>query len=476
MFFRQIFDPKLAQYSYMVGCQKTGETVVIDPMRDVQQYYDIAEQEKLTITAGADTHIHADYISGLRELAERGVKVYASDEGDADWKYEWLLNSKYKYELLKDGSTFMIGNIELKAIHTPGHTPEHLIFSVTDRGGGADKPMGIATGDFVFVGDVGRPDLLESAAGMKDVMKPSARTLYKSLEKFKSLPEYMQVWPGHGAGSACGKALGAVPKSTVGYELNFNASLKEASSEENFVNFILEGQPEPPLYFKQMKRDNKMGPPVLGGLPVPERTDTSRLRDFENNREVALIDTRGREAFMNGHLKGAIFSPLDKQFNTIAGSYITEEQPIYLVIDEENLVEAVRDLINVGLDNIKGYIPVAEYEKWLAENNAAVSIPHLHFEQDGDKLLSDDIHVLDVRKASEFSEGHLEGAQNIPHTRLLERINEVDSGGKTVYVHCSAGGRSAVAAALVQRFGHDVAYVDGEFDEWFKDKQTSVAG
>ena len=188
MFFQQIFEPKLAQYAYIIGCQKTGEALVIDPMRDVQQYYDIAEKEKLTITAAADTHIHADYISGLRELAERGVKVYASDEGDADWKYEWLIGSKYNHELMKDGFTFMIGNIEIKAIHTPGHTPEHLIFSVTDKGGGADKPMGIATGDFVFVGDVGRPDLLESAAGMKDVMKPSAKTLYKSIEKFKSMP------------------------------------------------------------------------------------------------------------------------------------------------------------------------------------------------------------------------------------------------------------------------------------------------
>jgi len=314
--------------------------------------------------------------------------------------------------------------------------------------------------------------LLESAAGMKDVMKPSARTLYKSLKIFKEMPEYMQVWPGHGAGSACGKALGAVPKSTVGYEMNFNASLKEASSEDNFVNFILEGQPEPPLYFKQMKRDNKMGPPVLGGLPIPGETDVSKLSGFEDNKEVALIDTRGREAFMQGHLKGAVFSPPDKQFNTITGSYVTEEQPIYLIIDKENLEEAVRDLINVGLDKIKGYIPVEKYEKWLRENDAAVSIPHMFVEQDSDRLFEDDAYILDVRKASEFSEGHLPGAKNIPHTRLLERIGEVQSNGKTVYVHCSGGGRSAVASALVQRYGHDVAYIDGNFDEWLKDRET----
>ncbi len=475
MFFRQIFEPKLAQYAYIVGCQKTGEAVIIDPMRDVRQYYDIAEKEKLQITTAVDTHIHADYISGLRELAERGVKVYASDEGDADWKYEWLIGSDYNYKLLKDGDSFMVGNIEIKAIHTPGHTPEHLIYSVTDKGGGADKPMGVTTGDFVFVGDVGRPDLLESAAGMKDVMKPSARTLFRSLEKFKTMPQYMQVWPGHGAGSACGKALGAVPNSTVGYEMRFNASLKEASTEDNFVNFILEGQPEPPLYFAQMKRDNKRGPKVLGELQIPDKFEASRLAEFAGNRDVALIDTRDRIPFMKGHLQGAIFSTLDKQFNTTAGSYVTEDQPIYLVIDEEHLEEAVRDLVNVGLDDIRGYIPVDEYEQWLTDNNAAVSIPHLNLLDDGHKLFEDGIHVLDVRKASEFADGHIEDAQNIPHTRLLDRIEEV-AHGKPVYIHCSAGGRSAVAAPLLQRYGHEVVYFDGEFDSWFNSaKKTTTS-
>jgi len=270
MYFKQFFDEKLAQYAYMVGCQANGTAVVIDPMRDIDQYIDHAAKQGLTITAAVDTHIHADYISGLREFAERGVKVYASDEGDKDWKYEWLIDSDYDYEFMTDGDEFKIGNITIKAWHTPGHTPEHLSYFITD-GAAADEPMGVATGDFVFVGDVGRPDLLESAAGQQDVMEPSARTLYKTVEQFKSMPEYMQVWPGHGAGSACGKALGAIPETTVGYELRYNNSLKSATSEDNFVNFILEGQPEPPLYFARMKRDNKIGPAVIGGLPKVNR-------------------------------------------------------------------------------------------------------------------------------------------------------------------------------------------------------------
>ncbi|MDI6400780.1 rhodanese-like domain-containing protein [Balneolaceae bacterium ANBcel3] len=466
MFFKQFFDPRLAQYAYMIGCQKTGEAVVIDPMRDIRPYLEVAEKEKLRITAAADTHIHADYISGLREFAERGVKVYGSDEGDKDWKYEWLMGSSYSYHLLKDEDVLTIGNIEIKALHTPGHTPEHLMFAVTDKGGGADTPMGVITGDFVFVGDVGRPDLLESAAGMKDVMKPSAKVLYQSLQKFRELPEFMKVWPGHGAGSACGKALGAVPDSTVGYELRFNQSLAHATSEDDFVDFILEGQPEPPLYFARMKRDNKLGPKVLGTLPEPKKMAADELAHMAGSLDVAVIDTRSREAFMNGHLEGALFSPMDKQFNTTAGSYVTEDQPIYLVIDEGDVEEAVTALIHVGLDDIRGYIPVHEYEKWIAENKAAQSIVHTNFKEAEEALKSGHEYVLDVRKASEFSEGHIEGALNIPHTRLLERIDEVKPDGNAVYVHCSAGGRSAVAAALVQRYGHDVVYIDGEYASW----------
>ncbi|MCB0294386.1 MAG: MBL fold metallo-hydrolase, partial [Calditrichaeota bacterium] len=170
MFFRMLYDDKLAQAAYVIGCQRTGEAVVIDPQRDVDRYINLAEKEELKITAVTETHIHADFLSGARELAERtGAKLYLSDEGDADWKYQWLHQKQgggsYHHQLLKDNDSFMIGNIELKVLHTPGHTPEHISFMVTDHGGGATEPMGIATGDFVFVGDVGRPDLLETAAG-----------------------------------------------------------------------------------------------------------------------------------------------------------------------------------------------------------------------------------------------------------------------------------------------------------------------
>lgn len=456
MYFKQFFDDKLAQYAYMIGCQANGTAVVIDPMRDIDQYIDQAAKEGLTIVAAADTHIHADYISGLREFAERGVKVYASDEGDKDWKYEWLKNSSYDYEFLKDGDAFKIGNITIKAWHTPGHTPEHLSYLITD-GAAANEPMGVATGDFVFVGDVGRPDLLESAAGMENVMEPSARTLYKTVEQFKSMPEYMQIWPGHGAGSACGKALGAIPESTVGYELRYNNSLKSATSEDNFVKFILEGQPEPPLYFARMKRDNKLGPAVTGGLPSVKRMTLKEIGVAASKDNAVILDTRDRSDYAAGHIPGSLLSPMTKQFNTVAGSYITEEQQIYLLIEEYQLTEAVRDLYRIGLDNVKGYFTARDLLLYKEQGNELAKLEVVDFSAVEEK--DERTEVLDVRKASEYSEGSVNGAINIAHTRLLPRVKELDK-SKKYLVHCQSGGRSAVASALLKREGYEVALID----------------
>ncbi|MDR9364699.1 MAG: MBL fold metallo-hydrolase [Balneolaceae bacterium] len=465
MYFKQFFDNKLAQYSYLVGCQANGTALVIDPMRDIDQYIDAAADENLTIVAAADTHIHADYISGLREFAERDVKVYASDEGDKDWKYEWLMDSDYDFELLNDGDTFQLGNITFKAWHTPGHTPEHLSYFITD-GAAADEPMGIATGDFVFVGDVGRPDLLESAAGQKDVMEPSARTLYKSVEEFKSVPEYLQVWPGHGAGSACGKALGAIPESTVGYELRYNNSLKSATSEDNFVKFILEGQPEPPLYFARMKRDNKVGPAITGGLPQPKRLTLKELKKVTQQEGAVLLDTRNREDFAFGFIPGSLLSPLNKQFNTVAGSYITEDEEIYLVVEEHLAEEAVRDLYRIGYDKIRGFVTPKDLVMYSEQNIGTLEKVDVRTFEGIDEADANSL-VLDVRKASEYQEGHIDGALNIAHTRLLPRMDEVPVERK-IYVHCQAGGRSAVAAALLEREGYDVVLIDDNFENYQK--------
>ncbi len=464
MYFRQVFEEKLAQYAYIIGCQETGEAIVVDPMRDIDRYENIAKGEGLTIVAAADTHIHADYLTGLREFAEKGVRVYASDEGGADWKYEWLIGSGYDYVLLTNGDIIEVGNIRLQAWHTPGHTPEHLSFRITD-GAAADAPMGLLSGDFVFVGDVGRPDLLESAAGQQGVMESSARTLFKSISEFKSLPGYLQVWPGHGAGSACGKAMSAVPESTVGYELRFNPSILAASGEQNFVDFILEGQPEPPLYFARMKRENKYGPALLKGLPNPVTMDIDEFIKKGGSGKAVIIDTRERPVFMAGHIPGSLLALFNRQFNTTAGSYVREDEDIYLVIAEAQAEQAVRDLVRVGLDGIRGYITPADLEAYAKGGGTLERIDTIDMARTAELVQSDDYQVLDVRKASEYKEGHIPGAINIAHTRLPARESELPK-GKTLLVHCQSGVRSAVASALLRRDGFDVKYIDDHIDNW----------
>ena len=470
MFFEQIFEEKLAQYAYLIGCQKSGEAIIVDPMRDIERYEKLAAKHKLEIVAALETHIHADYISGVREFGEKGATVYVSDEGDKDWKYEYVINGNYKHKLLKDGDEFSIGNIRFKAVHSPGHTPEHLSYLVTD-GATTDEPMGMLTGDFVFVGDVGRPDLLETAAGQVGVMDESARTLYKSLEKFKALPEYLQVWPGHGAGSACGKALGAIPESTVGYEQRFNASIKSAINEQSFVDFILDGQPEPPLYFARMKRDNKLGPKVLGGvLPVPRKMDVKDIVSKQENTDAVILDTRVSKDFMAGHINGSLFTPLNSQFNTIAGSYVMEGQDMYLIIEEDQIEEAVLDLIRIGLDNIVGY---ATPEDLIKSGVTLETTKTLSYHQVDELLETGDYTLVDVRKASEYHEGHHPQAINIAHTRLLERMEEIPT-EKPLVVHCQAGSRAAYASALLERFGHSVLFIDDNIEPWIAEHKYQV--
>jgi len=285
MYFQHVYDKSLAQASYFIGCQKEGVAIVIDPKRDVDTYLEIAKQNNMKITHVAETHIHADFLSGSRELAAlTGAKMYLSDEGGEGWLYE------FPHVGLKDGSTFHVGNLKFEVFHTPGHTPESISFLLTDVPA-SEKPVMFFTGDFVFVGDVGRPDLLEEAAGIKGTKEVGAKQMYKSIERFRALPDYIQVWPGHGAGSACGKALGAVPSTTVGYEKVRNWALQYDSNEPGFVKYLLEDQPEPPKYFAMMKKLNKVDRKLVTEVPKLKKLTKE---DFSTalKKGVKVIDTR----------------------------------------------------------------------------------------------------------------------------------------------------------------------------------------
>jgi len=466
MLLRTLFDESLAQAAYLIGCQRTGEALIIDPERDVERYIEAAAREGLRITHVAETHIHADFLSGARELAERtGAKLHLSAEGGPDWSYRWL-DSKlgggtYAHQLLHDGETFDVGNIRIQAVHTPGHTPEHMSYLVTDLGGGADEPMGIATGDFVFVGDVGRPDLLESAAGVEGAAHPSARNLYRSLQIFDALPEHLQVWPGHGAGSACGKALGAVPQSTVGYERRFNPPLVSARGDErSFVESIIEGQPEPPPYFARMKSENRDGPAVLGALPQPKNVTPESID--VNSNEIVVIDTRPWDTFRTGHLARSIHAPVGKTMATIAGSYVDATATIYLVVERDRVADAVATLVRIGLDRIAGFVTPDDVTMYGSTGRVLSTVAEIDMSEFADILRTTRPTVLDVRSGSEYRQGHVVGAVNVAHTRLVPSIDRIPD-GDPLFVHCRSGARSAAAAAWLQRVGRKVVSVRGDF-------------
>lgn len=468
MYLKQISDPSLAQNAYLIGCQRTGEAIVIDPERDVDRYLELATAEGFRLVAVADTHIHADYLSGSRELLEHhGARAYVTVEGGPDWQMGWAKGDPRVVEI-RDGDTFSVGNIEFKVLLTPGHTPEHVSFLVTDHGGGAEEPIALLSGDFIFVGDVGRPDLLESAAGIKGAMTESAKVLYDSLRATANLPDFLQILPAHGAGSACGKALGSIPLSVMGYERKFNTAFHQAltGGRDEFVESILAGQTEPPVYFARMKRDNRDGQPLLPGglLPSPKHLTPAELVEFANSSPSLMLDLRGdRETFMAQHLKGSLYTPLrGTEFLEVVGSFVTDETtPITLLVNHENEVEqAVRELVRIGYDQVVGWIFV---EAALSSGMPVVSTERIDTSDLSTRLATAPGFVLDVRKASEFSEGHFDGALQIAHTRLATRLAEIPR-DEVIYVHCRSGMRAAKSAAFLAREGFEVVHVDGSVD------------
>lgn len=462
MYFRRFYDEQLAQASYLIGCQANGTAIVIDPARSIQPYLEVAAAEGFMIVAVTETHIHADFVSGIRELAAAtDAKTYVSGCGTPDWQYEF--RSAPNVAVLADRDVITIGNVKITAVHTPGHTPEHLAFLVTD-GAVAEEPMGVVTGDFVFVGDVGRPDLLEKAAHVANTAAAGARDLYRSLTWFKTLPDYVQVWPGHGAGSACGKGLGAVPQSTVGYERRFNWALG-VESEAEFVRQVLAGQPEPPRYFGRMKQVNRSGAAVLGPLPpVPSLNSAAFKRHLTAGAMV--VDTRLSAEFAAGHVPGTINIPVSKSFTTHAGSVLPFDQEICVVLADATAGEAMaRNLRSIGFDRIGGIIEATVVDAWKGRGNTLGGSAEITIEQLVDGPATNR-RVIDVRNRSEWDAGHMPGATLIPLPELIDRLDEIPKDAE-ILVHCQSGGRSAIASSVLKSRGYErVANLIGGFSAW----------
>jgi hydroxyacylglutathione hydrolase len=450
MLVHRFYDPGLAQASYLLGCEHSGQALVVDPNRDVSEYLEAAAALKLRITHVTETHIHADFVSGSRELAQRaGAALYLSAQGGADWSYGYA--SSAGAALLRDGDRFEVGSVRVEVLHTPGHTPEHLAFLVTD-GATATAPIAALTGDFVFVGDVGRPDLLERAAHVAGTMEQSARSLFRSLQRFKSQPDYLQIWPGHGAGSACGKSLSAIPQSTVGYERLFNWAFA-TTDEDEFVRQVLAGQPEPPRYFGTMKRINRDGPRLLGGPPA-----APLLRPEELPRLLVagafVIDARPAADFAARHVPGTVSIPLNASFTTWAGWLAPYDRDVYLIVRDaagREVAEAVLDLSMIGLDRVAGVFGAEAVDAWEAGGRSSEGVRRIA-PAEGAARMQAGATLLDVRGKSEWEACHVPGAVHIPLGYLAERIGELPPGAPVV-VHCQGGTRSAIAASVLQRGG-----------------------
>jgi hydroxyacylglutathione hydrolase len=309
---------------------------------------------------------------------------------------------------------------------------------------------------------------------MVGVMEPSARAQFASIQReFRGLPEFLQIWPAHGAGSACGKSLGDVPTSTVGYELRTNRSIRAAADEQTFVDFILGGQPEPPLYFARMKRDNRRGPELLAALPSPAVLQAAELADLENRRDIAVLDTRPRDAFFAGHLAGSLLTELDYQFCSIAGSYVAEGTPIYLVVDAARLDEAVRALIRVGLDRIVGYFTAQTLADYERQGGRLRRTPTIDMAGLVEQRADGRAHVLDVRGAAEFETDHVPDALHIPHTRIGASVDSLPV-DKPLLVYCNSGARSAAAVAMLARLGFDAIDVNDNFANYRRAEQLAA--
>jgi hydroxyacylglutathione hydrolase len=460
MFFREFYDEGLAQASYVVGCPKSGEALVVDPRRDIQAYLDLAEREDLRIVAVTETHIHADYLSGARELAAAtGATLYFSGCGGPDWAYGGL--DAFKHVIVRDGFVLALGDVRVNVLHTPGHTPEHLSFLVFD-GADAVEPMLLLSGDFVFVGDVGRPDLLEQAVGVAGSADAGARTMYASLrEKFLTLPDFVQVWPGHGAGSACGKALSAVPSSTVGYERRvawWSHDLRSGDAD-GFVRELLDGQPDAPTYFARMKHMNRDGMPILHALPSPVAFDAAGLRAAAKDG-ATVIDTRDIDAFAASHIVGAVNVPDGNKFSTWTAWIAPADAPIVLVCAPARVGDLVRRLVRVGLDNVVGWISPD------APGLTKVPLARANPDEVRARMLAGDVAIFDVRNAGEYRLEHIPGSTQLSAGRIVRMIDSVPR-DRAVVVHCETGARASVAASALASHGYEnVLCMTGGVYEW----------
>lgn len=446
MFTQQFFIEGLGCASYIVGCEANGIAVVIDPDREIQKYLDAAQSRGLTITHIIETHLHADHVSGNMELATAtGAHIYVHESAGAE----------YAHKPLKHDDVIELGNIRLRALHTPGHTPESITLLVSDTTR-AEEPWLALTGDTLFVGDIGRPDLvaIEAARGL-------ANNMYDSLfEKILPLNDSLLLYPGHGAGSLCGKSIGAMRSTTLGFERKYNPALAPRERNE-FVEFATSELPEQPGNHKRIKAMNRRGPSPLGLVAQRPLSIQESIPHFQ--RGAGLLDTRSKEEYVQAHIPGSVHLEADSQLSNRIGFVFPPDGPMILLLaDPSEYKQVVYSLARVGYDNVVGY---------LAEGLDV-------WEQMGLPITAGDIRdiepfelhqllqacsnghcprIVDVREPWEFRQGHVPGAVLIPLGQLSSRLSELDPETPVALI-CASGSRSQSAAALLGQKGFKTVY------------------
>ena len=440
MFLHQSFVKGLGHASYLVGDTAAGVAAVVDPRRDVDEYLELAASEGLTITDVFETHVHNDYVSGADEVRRQaGARVHIGTGAGLT----------RVHQPTADGDVHWLGALRIRTIATPGHTPDHVSFAVADTSRSEDDWV-LFAGGALLVGTAARPDLL----GGPDEARRAAAIEFATLrDRIATLPDWLEVYPTHGAGSLCGSGIGGKRWTTVGYERRNNPALQQPDGEA-FTAFILRDQPSVPAYWRRMRQLNQTGAALLDDLPAPTPLDPAAVLHASGHGAV-VIDARPGEAYIAGHLPGALGIGLEPMFGTWVGSVVPVGSEIVLVLDrDEDLSEALAQLHRASYDRVAGYL-AGGFPAWLAAGFDVETLPTIEARDVAARLAAGTLHVLDVREASEWRGGHVPGAVHIPAGQLPTRIDEVPRGPLAVV--CAAGYRSIVAASFLRRAGFDEA-------------------
>lgn len=451
MILEAIESEGLAHFSYLIGDEAAGVAAVIDPRRDVDVYLEHARRRRVRITHVLETHIHADFVSGSRELAARtgaGIHVGAADDYGFD------------HVPLRDGDVVELGDVSLRTLHTPGHTPEHVCF-VVSGGRGASAPWGVFTGDTLFAGTVGRPDLL--GAALADGL---ARALFRSLhEVLLPLGDGVQVFPAHGRGSPCGAHIGDRTTTTIGYERRHNPFL-QTDDEERFVREVLESAPPVPFYYPRMKEVNARGPDVLGGLPVPPALDPDAFAARIGEEDVRILDTREIHAWGGAHIAGSLNIALRPPFPIWAGWMLRPEERLLLVVERsEDIDPVIRHLLRIGILSVEGVL-MGGMVAWTEAGKDFERVSQMSVHELREHTRRGGLQIIDARSDAEWESGHVPGAVHAFTPNMSEHLDRLDPNRPTA-VYCGSGYRASIAASVLAAAGFtDVHTVPGSILAW----------